>query len=187
MRIFHGWTWHNWVALAALLAAGLSAARVLAPDAEGSALPAASLPAASAPSGDDAGEATLQVRTEGAALERMVLRSVERDPFRPERARARDRYRTPAQAAAAAALAATANQPPPPPTPPPYVAPEVPLVLRGIAADGRGRVLVAVEINGQHQLMRVGEEFAGHVLVAATRTEARFRGPNGIRTVRLGE
>jgi hypothetical protein len=179
--------WHNWAALAALAVCGWFAARALAPVAEGSAPAAGTPPTTSAPARTEVGAAALQVRAEGAALDRMVLRVVERDPFRPERSRARDRYRTPAQAAAAAALAATVPPSPQMPVPPPYTPPEVPLVLRGIAADGQGRALVAVEIGGQHRLLRVGEEFGGLRLLSATRSEARFRGPNGIRTVRLGQ
>lgn len=183
MRAFRGWAWHNWAALAAMAVSGWMAAHTLAGPVEGTAPAGPRIPRDT--SRAHAPAAPLDVRAEAVALERLVLRAVDRDPFRADRQRGPGRYRTPAEEAAAAAAAALANQPPPPPAPPP--APEVPLVLRGIAADGAGRTLVAVEIGGAPRLMRVGEEFAGHRLLSAGSGQARFRGPTGVRVVRLGQ
>lgn len=187
MMPFGGWVWHNWVALVVLAGACVGTARVVSAPQETD-RNVRSLPETSAGQNRGGTAAPLEIRSDMIELNRLVLRSVARDPFRPDRARSMGRYRTPAQAAAAAAMAATA--PPPGPSmmpefrPPPP--PQATIVLRGVAADGKGRAIVAVDINGQSRLMRVGEEFEGHRLLSAGQGEAQFRGPTGPRTVRLG-
>ena len=180
MNAPRGWTWHNAVALALFLASCATAALTLASGGDLRPLPTARASDASPPT-RAARRATRAAPTPD-EMERLVIRAVERDPFRAERARAPGRYRTVVEIAATPPLLPPTASTAPMPTP---IEPRR-VVLRGIAADASGRAVVAVEIDGEQKLMRVGESFAGHRLESAGRGEARFRGPDGTRTVRIG-
>jgi hypothetical protein len=173
---FRGWTWHNWASLAvlamscawAVMAAGATAA------------PLSGTPSAAPTPASASADAEVEARSDAEELDRLVLASVARDPFRSDRARASGRYRTPGEVLRAAAAPPAGSMPPPPP-----LAPMAAIRLHGMATDGAGGVLLAVEINGATRLMHVGEEFAGQKLLAVSRGAARFRGAGGVTTVRL--
>lgn len=177
---FRGWMWHNWVAAAlAVLGCGWAIHVASVPDIRSQSGRGAALPGERS---ERSAEVAVQLRDDASELQHLVLTSVSQDLFRPNRARAQHRYRTPAEASDAAVVVAPPAPPAPPPGPPPL---DATLILRGIAVDDRGRVLAAVEVRGESRLMGVGEEFAGFRLLDAGNGEARFRGPDGIRTVRM--
>jgi hypothetical protein len=124
---------------------------------------------------------------DAAALNRLVLETVARNPFRAERSRPAGRYllpgsEAPAGLATAAASPGVAVQlPPPPPSRPPV--PQFRLV--GTAALGGGRGLAAIEVPGAPpRVVNVGESISGFRLESVSPTEARLRGADTTLVIR---
>lgn len=98
------------------------------------------------------------------ALAAVIAATVERNPFRPERSPAPDRYhvRVPGEPESAA------------PAPPPR--PAVPqMKLAGLVASGGGKGMAALEVSGASpRLLSVGDSIAGFRLTWVSATEAHL-------------
>ena len=185
MRRVRDWTAHNVAALAGLVASGLLAAGV-AQGEVAARLPDAP-PAAFSPTGPAAAEAPRAAGADPARLHRLVLETVSRNLFRPERARPPGRYRPPGASAPAPASGttspgvATAPVPQAPPPRPPL--PQFRLV--GTVALGGGKGLAAIQVSGTSpRVVNVGDSIAGFRLEAVAPTEARLRGADTSLVIR---
>ncbi|MET0398233.1 MAG: hypothetical protein ABW277_15635 [Longimicrobiaceae bacterium] len=123
---------------------------------------------------------------DAAALDRLVLETVARNPFRAERSRGAGRFRLPGSEAPAgppgAATAPAAVQLPPPP-PPRLPTPQFRLV--GTAVLGGGGGLAAIEVPGAPpRVVNVGESISGFRLESVTPVEARLRGADTTLVIR---
>lgn len=154
MSLLTGWTTANRIALAA---AALSAALCGVVVAEARRLDP--LPARAEP---EAMEPMPRVRAkDGDASGVLVLATVARDPFRPDRRRPPGRYRLPGEPA------------PPPATPtytqPVYTAPARTWNLRALGTvvmpDGTGLAAVAGQNGGEGRVLRVGQSIEGFRVV----------------------
>lgn len=186
MSLPRDWSAGNAAALVLLLACVVMAGAVA--QREVSARLPDPTPAAAPAHGPAAGAAaprTSRAR-DAAALDRLVLETVARNPFRPERSRGAGRFRLPGSEALAAPVGAAASPavqqlpPPPPPRPP---VPQLRLV--GTAVLGGGRGLAAIEVPGAPpRVVNVGESISGFRLESVTSTEARLRGADTTLVIR---
>lgn len=108
-------------------------------------------------------------------LVRLVLRTVARNPFRPDRSRAPTRYRLPTNGDAGKGASDRQPMPPPPP-----------LRIVGLARRVGGGGLAALALpDGQSRLLSIGDEFAGLRLTSIAAGEVRLEGYDTVLVLRL--
>lgn len=127
-----------------------------------------------APAGSD--PTRVRLVSDAAALDRLVLRTVARNPFRPDRARDGGRLRF-AGAEGTAPQGQAALAPAVVPVSPAVREPIPQFRVVGLVAMGEGKGLVALELPGAPpRLLNVGDVLAGFRVVSVSSSEARLRG-----------
>lgn len=175
MSLLAGWTVWNRVALAAAALAAALCGTAVADARRLDPLPRRAEPEAMAPlpqiaarPGDDTGV--------------LVLATVARDPFRPDRRRPPGRYRLPGEALPAPAM--------PQYTPPVYTAPARTFALRALGTvimpDGTGLAAVAGQ-SGEGRVLRVGQSIEGFRVTRVAPGEVTLQGNDTTLVLRTPE